>query len=83
MDSINVPKKRVEWIDTAKGVCICLVVLHHIFASYGLYTKGIISSHIYYSLQSFRIPLYFVLSGLFSRVMVAFFFYYKDTSDIL
>ena len=67
MDSINVPKKRVEWIDTAKGVCICLVVLHHIFASYGLYTKGIISSHIYYSLQSFRIPLYFVLSGLFFK----------------
>lgn len=67
MEPIIIPKKRIEWIDSAKGVCICLVVLHHILASYGLYSKGVVSSHIYYSLQSFRIPLYFVLSGLFFK----------------
>ena len=84
MDSITVPKKRVEWIDTAKGVCICLVVLHHIFASYGLYSKGIISSHIYYSLQSFRIPLYFVLSGLFFKSYGGIlFFVIKKTNKII
>jgi fucose 4-O-acetylase-like acetyltransferase len=48
-------KKRIEWIDLAKGICIFLVVANHIF---------------YYNcvfLEQLRMPLYFVLSGLFFK----------------
>lgn len=98
MDPLIIPKQRIKWIDTAKGVCICLVVLHHILASFGLYNNGVISSHIYYSLQSFRIPLYFVLSGLFfksyggipifiikklNKIIVPFAFFYLLLSFIM
>jgi fucose 4-O-acetylase-like acetyltransferase len=47
--------KRIEWIDLAKGICIFLVVANHIF---------------YYNcvfLEQLRMPLYFILSGLFFK----------------
>lgn len=54
-------KKRIEWIDTAKGFCILLVVLHHVSNFL----------HIGYPLSdvfvAFRMPLYFILSGLFFK----------------
>ena len=48
--------KRIEFIDLAKGVCILLVVLQHI----GLNVNPL-------GMVSMRIPLYFVLSGLFFK----------------
>ena len=52
---------RITYIDLAKGFCIVLVVLFH--------TKGVLNVH--YScdafLASFRLPLYFFLSGLFFK----------------
>ena len=52
---------RIAYIDLAKGFCIVLVVLFHV--------KGILDVH--YSsdvfLVSFRLPLYFFLSGLFFK----------------
>lgn len=61
-------QKRIEWIDTAKGICILLVVANHIFTFYDF-------AHIYEGsyarmgdfLSSFRMPLYFFLSGLFFK----------------
>ena len=54
-------KKRIEYIDLAKGICIFLVVLNHETYYY----------HIEYPFQevlnSFRLPLYFILSGLFFK----------------
>lgn len=54
-------KQRIEWIDTAKGLCILLVVLHHVSIFF----------HIGYPLSdvfiAFRMPLYFILSGLFFK----------------
>ena len=47
--------KRIEFIDLAKGVCIILVVMRH---SHDFYTPF---------LTMLRMPLYFVLSGLFFK----------------
>ena len=49
-------KKRIEFIDLAKGVCILLIVLLHC---------GVKISFPGYTLL--RMPLYFILSGLFFR----------------
>ena len=52
---------RIAYIDLAKGFCIVLVVLFH--------AKGVLNIH-YASdtfLGSFRLPLYFFLSGLFFK----------------
>lgn len=52
---------RIAYIDLAKGFCIVLVVLFH--------AKGVLDVH-YASdafLASFRLPLYFFLSGLFFK----------------
>lgn len=53
--------KRIQYIDLAKGLCILLVVLFHVY------------QHVHYippsikSLSCFRMPLYFFLSGLFFK----------------
>ena len=52
-------KKRIEFIDLAKGVCILLVVLYH---------SGIDVN----CLISLRMPLYFVLSGMFFKMYGGF-----------
>ena len=54
-------KKRIQWIDLAKGFCILLVVLQHASEL----------THVDYPLSvqafGFRMPLYFILSGLFFK----------------
>ncbi|MBQ1171882.1 MAG: acyltransferase family protein [Lachnospiraceae bacterium] len=54
MDCTN---KRIEWIDTAKGITILLVIIAHT-VYYGN-TGSIIHTVIY----SFHMPLFFILSG--------------------
>ena len=49
-------QKRIEFIDLAKGVCIILVVLGHCGAPIPI--PG---------LEIVRMPLYFILSGLFFK----------------
>lgn len=51
-----VNKKRIEFIDLAKGVCILLVVSGH--SGGGINMPGF---------QMMRMPLYFILSGLFFK----------------
>ena len=50
---------RVEFVDLAKGICICLVVLLHVY--------GESAGNTFEILNMFRMPLYFVLSGLFFK----------------
>lgn len=61
MVSETTSKPRITWIDTAKGICILLVVLQH--------TSNF--THMAYPLRNdfltFRMPLYFILSGLFFK----------------
>lgn len=54
-------KQRIAFIDLAKGICISLVVLCHIM---GNISKDMAFFQI---LFFFRMPLYFILSGLFFK----------------
>lgn len=51
-------QKRIEFIDLAKGICIVLVILEHSFGEL---------LEINTNMKIFRMPLYFVLSGLFFK----------------
>lgn len=77
---MNFAKQRIEFIDLAKGVCILLVVMEHVGLSASL--PG---------LRLLRVPLYFILSGLFfkdygsykthtlmktNRILIPFAFFY-------
>lgn len=74
---IKAQSKRVEWVDTAKGICILLVVLHHcaqlLQATYPLQRVFL----------TFRMPLYFILSGLFFKNYSFKTFILKKTNKLL
>ena len=64
MDEQN--KKRLIWIDNAKGFAIILVVLGHVISN--LDSSGFLTSNVYLSVKhwiyEFHMPLFFFLSGL-------------------
>ena len=67
-------KPRIEFIDLAKGICILLVVVYHIDASLVDFP----------GLNALRMPLYFILSGLFFKNYGGFLrFFEKKTNKIL
>jgi len=60
---------RLSWIDYAKGIAIILVVYRHVligFSRYGLEVDPILMAA-NEMVFTFRMPLFFVLSGLFIR----------------
>ena len=58
----NQKTNRLEFIDLAKGLCIMLVVFQHVTSTFG------VSDYPFkLGLASFRMPLYFFLSGLFFK----------------
>mgnify|MGYP005961118439 CR=1 FL=1 len=64
---INNRKKRIEYIDLMKGICISIVVLYHCDALfYGAY-----QSYNNY-LQIFRMPLYFFYQVYSLNIPMAF-----------
>lgn len=70
-------KKRIEWIDLAKGFCIMLVVLQHVSeetsVNYPLSVQAF----------GFRMPLYFILSGLFFKKYEGFVGFLKRKTNKL
>ena len=56
-------KPRLEWVDTAKGICILLVILYHT-------TGHLIDVHSQMAimLRATRMPLYFTIAGLFVSI---------------
>lgn len=48
-------KKRIEWLDIAKGICILLVVLGHELTW---------DEELRYLIYAFHIPMFFILSGM-------------------
>ena len=69
-------KQRIEWIDTAKGIVILIVVMEH--------TTGIASTPLGLILRNFDMPLYFVLSGIFFKTYGCFWnFVIKKTDSLL
>lgn len=66
-------KPRIKYIDLAKGIAIILVVLYH---------NNLLTD--VPGLTAARMPLYFVLSGLFFKTYSGFFdFLFKKTNNIL
>ncbi|MGV3119497.1 acyltransferase family protein [Lactiplantibacillus argentoratensis] len=49
-------KKRIEWIDIARGITMISVVIGH--SLYG-YNNGLLSHFIY----TFHMPIFFILTG--------------------
>ena len=69
-------KQRVDFIDLAKGICISLVVLLHVY--------GDLSGAFIKVMNLFRMPLYFFLSGLFFKTYNGFIpFVKKKTNRLL
>ena len=68
---------RILWIDLAKGICIVFVVLNHVSITmdidYPLSTQ----------VTSFRMPLYFILSGLFFKQYEGFVGFLKRKTNKL
>ena len=58
---------RLPWVDYLKGLAIILVVYRHVF--YGIQRSGIVIPDLLVTanmlFHSFRMPLFFILSGLF------------------
>lgn len=69
--------ERIEFIDLAKGMCIMLVVLYHINRRYDMYPE------LFKILSTFRMPLYFFLSGLFFKEYENFFGFLKRKTNKL
>lgn len=84
--------QRIQFIDLAKGLCITLVVLYHINKRFDLYPP------LFAALSTFRMPLYFLLSGLFfkeyenflgflkrktNKLLIPFLFFYLITSFLM
>lgn len=69
--------KRIEYIDLAKGLCILLVVFHHMASYYNW------DYSLWVPIQSFRMPLYFLLSGLFFKEYSGFFDFFKRKTNKL
>ena len=84
---------HIDYIDLAKGICILMVVSYH--CDYGdfLYSNDIVNSFFF----SFRMPLYFFLSGIFisfkygyrnffkkkiNRLIIPFIFFYFTSSVV-
>lgn len=65
-EQIAAPKPRLEWIDLAKGICMMLVVWSH---TYLLFQNEHLVAKDFYNQMGFffRMPLYFLLSGLFFK----------------
>ena len=57
---LSTGKKRIEYIDLMKGMCIMLVIIEHCHIIFPIEKVNIMLSY-------FRMPLYFFLSGLFFK----------------
>lgn len=69
--------KRIDFVDLAKGFCILLVVLFHLEIIFDTHIK------IMETARCFRMPLYFILSGLFFKDYGGFkFFLIKKTNKL-
>ena len=58
---------RIEYIDAVKGIAIVLVVIGHMlrgFSSSGIYLNEKIFKYIDYTIYSFHMPLFFIVSGM-------------------
>lgn len=65
------PVVRERWIDTAKGIAIVLVVLYHATMYLGLAGVDVPGARANPMLETFRMPLFFFMSGVLGARAVA------------
>ena len=75
LSSVTPQSQRIVFIDLAKGFCITLVVLYHVY--------GQLSGDVINMMTLFRMPLYFVLSGLFFKPYNGFWSFFKKKTNKL
>ncbi|MDE6234529.1 MAG: acyltransferase [Muribaculaceae bacterium] len=63
MEAHLVKNNRMEWVDAMRGFSMIIVVLGHVLVSMGI---GAYSSFLSTILLTFRMPLFFFVSGFFS-----------------
>lgn len=64
-------ESRVEWVDTAKGICIIMVVMVH--ATLGVEAAAGVDGWMHYAVsfaRPFRMPDFFLISGLFLGLVI-------------
>lgn len=62
---------RIPWVDYAKGICICLVVMMHSTLGVGEYAGGTgFMHHAVDFARPFRMPDFFLISGLFLSLVI-------------
>lgn len=63
---------RIEWIDLAKGLCMLFVIAGH--SLWGGYCEGVFCDTLWIDryMTTFRMPLYFVLCGIFFKTYTGF-----------
>ena len=66
-------KQRLAYIDFMKGLCIMLIVMHHTEVKF----FDTLAPNLDNALQSFRVPMYYFLSGLFFKTYSGFFSFLK------
>ena len=67
----TVSKQRVDWVDTAKGICIIMVVMVH--ATLGVELAAGAEGWMHYVVswaRPFRMPDFFLISGLFLGLVI-------------
>lgn len=57
-------RKRIEYFDLMKGICIALVVISHCYEELDIRVEN---EHLWSMLEHLRMPLYFFLSGMFFK----------------
>lgn len=63
MSSLSFSSKRIEWVDAMRGFSMVLVVFGHVMLDLGIGNDDTILSSL---LITFRMPLFFFVSGFFS-----------------
>jgi uncharacterized membrane protein YcfT len=70
-NATSVPSVRIDWVDTAKGICIVMVVMMHsvlgVEAAAG--DTGFMHALVAFA-KPFRMPDFFLISGLFLSVVI-------------
>ncbi|MBZ8177683.1 acyltransferase family protein [Corynebacterium poyangense] len=60
--------QRVQWVDIAKGLCILLIVVHHV-SMYPFSSEILLELQA--SVSAIRVPLFFFCSGLFATRLLS------------
>ena len=77
------PQNRIDWIDTAKGFGMLLVIFNHVCLFCGLKELRLFNVVISDFINSFHMPLFFSISGMFFKSYESFLIFTKKKTNSL